>query len=198
MAKKASVDKKLLAKLVTETADRKPCAFCQREIDDEITYGKLYSIGNIQCHYFCVLLSCCLIQKGKDEQGLFGFLYPDILAEVERSKKHRCSYCGRGGATLGCCVSQCRKQFHLPCGRERNAVSLFFGNFKSYCAVHAPKQKIADDVMAKARVRMRADKNKSKGLVTKVENLEPEESLEDLGTISMKTLIESLNRQAFG
>lgn len=55
MAKKVSKDKKLLAKLVTETEDRKPCAFCQREIDDEITYGKLYSIGNIQCHYFCVV-----------------------------------------------------------------------------------------------------------------------------------------------
>lgn len=34
------------------------------------------------------LLSCCLVQKGKDEEGLFGFLYPDILVEVERSKKH--------------------------------------------------------------------------------------------------------------
>ncbi|KAL0858422.1 hypothetical protein ABMA27_012301 [Loxostege sticticalis] len=175
MAKKVSRDKKLLAKLVTETEDRKPCAFCQREIDDEITYGKLYSIGNIQCHYFCVLLSCCLIQKGKDEEGLFGFLYPDILAELERSKKHKCSYCGRDGATLGCSLSQCRKQFHLPCGRERNAVSLFYGNFKSFCQNHAPKQKVTEEVMAKAKVRMQADRKNAKAVVAKTD----EDKLDD-------------------
>ncbi|KAL4719146.1 hypothetical protein ACJJTC_018655, partial [Scirpophaga incertulas] len=159
MAKKGNkVTNKLVAKLVTENGV--PCSFCQRDVDDEITYGKLYSIGDIQCHYFCVLLSCCLIQKGKDIHGLFGFLYTDILAELERSKKHRCSYCGKEGATLGCSVSQCRKQFHLPCGRQRNAVSLFYGNYKSFCQLHAPKQNIPAPIMNKARVRMK-EKNKA-------------------------------------
>nr|XP_026483164.1 uncharacterized protein LOC113391417 [Vanessa tameamea] len=143
------------SRFLASIADKQaPCAFCQRMVDEETTYGKLYRIGDIHCHYFCVLLSCCLIQRGKDEDGLFGFLYPDILAEIERSKKHKCSYCSRDGATLGCSVSQCRKQFHLPCGREKQAVSLFYGNYKSFCKDHAPKQKIADAVMAKARVRM--------------------------------------------
>ncbi|CAH0404046.1 unnamed protein product [Chilo suppressalis] len=153
MARKVGKDRnRFLAKLVTE--NKAPCAFCKREIDDETTFGKLYAIGDIQCHYFCVLLSCCLVQKGKDEDGLFGFLYPDILAEVERSKKHRCSYCSKDGATLGCSISQCRKQFHLPCGREKNAVSLFYGNYKSFCQLHAPKQRIPDVIMSKAKVRM--------------------------------------------
>ncbi|XP_047543012.1 uncharacterized protein LOC125075333 [Vanessa atalanta] len=143
------------SRFLASLADKQaPCAFCRRMVDEETTYGKLYRIGDIHCHYFCVLLSCCLIQRGKDEDGLFGFLYPDILAEIERSKKHKCSYCSREGATLGCSVSQCRKQFHLPCGREKQAVSLFYGNYKSFCKDHAPKQKIADTVMAKARVRM--------------------------------------------
>ncbi|CAG4995347.1 unnamed protein product [Parnassius apollo] len=152
-SKKGGITKKhlLLAKLVT--GKKAPCVFCQRNVDDEIIYGKLYAIGDIQCHYFCVLLSCCLIQKGNDEDGLFGFLYPDIIAEVERSKKHKCSYCGRDGATLGCSVSQCRKQFHLPCGRERDAVSLFYGNYKTFCNKHAPKQKITDEIMAKVKLR---------------------------------------------
>lgn len=42
-----------LATLVTNKSI--PCAFCQREVDDEITCGKLYAIGDIQCHYFCVV-----------------------------------------------------------------------------------------------------------------------------------------------
>ncbi|CAK1592368.1 unnamed protein product [Parnassius mnemosyne] len=157
-SKKGGKTKKhlLLAKLVT--GKKAPCVFCQRNVDDEIIYGKLYAIGDIQCHYFCVLLSCCLVQKGNDEDGLFGFLYPDIIAEVERSKKHKCSYCGRDGATLGCSVSQCRKQFHLPCGRERDAVSLFYGNYKTYCHKHAPKQKINDEIMAKVKLRSLAQR----------------------------------------
>ncbi|XP_052748277.1 uncharacterized protein LOC113513170 [Galleria mellonella] len=150
--KVASRRTKVLAKLVTR--EKGPCVFCRDDVDDEIIYGKLYAIGDIKCHYFCVLLSCCLVQKGKDEEGLFGFLYPDILAEVERSKKHRCSYCGRDGASLGCSVSQCRKQFHLPCGRRRMAVSLFYGTYKSYCQNHAPKQIIAPNIMVNARIRM--------------------------------------------
>ncbi|KAJ8704908.1 hypothetical protein PYW08_012228 [Mythimna loreyi] len=157
--RKSSGKGKIVAKIVTEK--RLPCGFCQREVDDELTYGKLYAIGNIQCHYFCVLLSSCLVQKGRDEDGLFGFIYEDILTEIERAKKHRCSYCSRGGANLGCSVSQCRKQFHLPCGRERNAVSLFYGNYKSFCQSHAPKQNIPAVIMEKAKVRRISD-NKAK------------------------------------
>ncbi|KAM3955985.1 uncharacterized protein ACR2FA_010039 [Aphomia sociella] len=151
---------KLLAKLVDK--EKGACAICQQDVDDEIIYGKLYVIGDIKCHYFCVLLSCCLMQKGKDEEGLFGFLYPDILAEIERSKKHRCSYCSRVGATLGCCISQCRKQFHLPCGRSRNAVSLFYGSYKTYCQNHAPKQIVADNIMMNAKLRLEKDRKKKR------------------------------------
>lgn len=56
MASKKAVRAKqsqLLATLVTDK--RAPCAFCRHKVDDEITYGKLYAIGEIQCHYFCVV-----------------------------------------------------------------------------------------------------------------------------------------------
>ena len=53
--------KKFLAKLSDKQA---PCAFCNCLVNDETTYGKLYSIGDIHCHYFCVVsnFNClCLI-----------------------------------------------------------------------------------------------------------------------------------------
>lgn len=50
----------LLATLVTNK--RAPCAFCRREVDDEVTYGKLYAIGEIQCHYFCVVSTKLFIE----------------------------------------------------------------------------------------------------------------------------------------
>ncbi|CAH1642747.1 unnamed protein product [Spodoptera littoralis] len=161
MAPKKCNKNKIVAKLVT--GKREPCGFCQREVDDELTYGKLYAIGEIQCHYFCVLLSSCLIQRGRDVDGLFGFLYEDIIKEIQRAKKHKCSYCNRPGANLGCSVSQCKKQFHLPCGRERNAVSMFYGNYKSFCQAHAPKQNITPAIMENAKLRMKIDnRNKKK------------------------------------
>lgn len=51
--KRDKIKKKLLATLVTE--NRSPCIFCLRIVDDEVTYGKLYALGDIQCHYFCVV-----------------------------------------------------------------------------------------------------------------------------------------------
>lgn len=56
MAPRKSTSKsKIVAKIVT--GKKLPCGFCQREVDDELTYGKLYAIGDIQCHYFCVVSS---------------------------------------------------------------------------------------------------------------------------------------------
>ncbi|VVC98850.1 unnamed protein product, partial [Leptidea sinapis] len=95
--------KHLLAKIANEIA---PCAFCQREVDDELLYGKLYSFGDIHCHYFCVLLSCCLLQKGDDVDGLFGFLYPDVLVEIER----KMFLLPPGGSLTG--ISYCQQ--HAP------------------------------------------------------------------------------------
>ncbi|KOB76972.1 G2/M phase-specific E3 ubiquitin-protein ligase [Operophtera brumata] len=84
-------DSRYLAKIVTE--DRAPCAFCRREVDNEIT-------------------STCLA-GGRGTQSPFTM--------VATSKYP---------ATLGCSVGACRKQFHLPCGREKNAVSLYYGSYK--------------------------------------------------------------------
>ncbi|CAG4969845.1 unnamed protein product [Colias eurytheme] len=167
--------KHLLARVASKCA---PCAFCRREVDDEVIYGKLYVIGDIHVHYFCVLLSCCLIQKGKDEEGLFGFLYPDILEEIKRSKNHRCSYCNKEGATLGCSISQCRKQFHLPCGREKNAISMFHGNYKSFCWKHAPKQKVASNILDNIKER-KIKERKLKAIVGK-EEMKSEDIQQDM------------------
>lgn len=60
-----------LATLVTNK--RAPCAFCQRKVDDEITYGKLYAIGEIQCHYFCVV-STSFFQRLRCEPSIYNQL----------------------------------------------------------------------------------------------------------------------------
>lgn len=133
----------------------KSCLFCNSTIDDEVLYGNIYTIGAITCHYFCVLLSSCMVQSGSDEEGLFGFLEHDMLTELKRGKKLKCCYCKQNGATLACCASVCRKQFHLNCGRKNGVTSLFFGNFQSFCHKHTTTQVLPDELQHRVDVRMR-------------------------------------------
>ena len=64
--------------------------------------GKLYEIKteklDITIHYFCLLFAYNGSQKGTDEQGLFGFLVPDIMEQIAKASKQQCYYCGEKGA----------------------------------------------------------------------------------------------------
>ncbi|GBP65682.1 hypothetical protein EVAR_98395_1 [Eumeta japonica] len=97
--------------------------------------------------------------------------------------KEKCSYCSRGGATLGCNISQCKKQFHLPCGREHNAVSLFHGNYKSFCGKHAPKQKIPAEIMIKANQRVQFENRLKKKKIGGNRETSENEELEEIACV---------------
>ncbi|CAK9797254.1 G2/M phase-specific E3 ubiquitin-protein ligase [Anthophora plagiata] len=89
-----------------------------------------------------VLLSSNMEQRGNDNQGILGFMIVDIKKEILRGKKLSCSYCKKKGATLGCCNTKCKKIFHYPCGLRAGTLNQFFGEFRSFCVKHRPKQKI--------------------------------------------------------
>ncbi|PSN36951.1 hypothetical protein C0J52_15884 [Blattella germanica] len=119
------------------------CQFCNQSEDNELLYGKFYQLGtDIITHYYCLLLSSNMEQNGRDNEGILGFLRADILKELKRGRRLACAYCRLTGATLACCVSKCKKVFHLPCGRKAGSLHQFYGEFKSYCATHRPIQKI--------------------------------------------------------
>ncbi|KAK7863552.1 hypothetical protein R5R35_011177 [Gryllus longicercus] len=123
------------------------CCFCLTTYEDEALYGKFYKIEEITTHYFCLLLSSKVQQRGSDNEGILGFLPMDIRNEVKRGKKLTCIYCGKRGATLSCHYSKCRSHFHLPCGRSRDTFHEFFGEFKSFCCRHRKTQRIKGDVL---------------------------------------------------
>ncbi|KAG7207936.1 hypothetical protein KM043_009524 [Ampulex compressa] len=122
------------------------CCLCGLSEKDELQYGKIYEHSGIVIHYYCLLLSSNMEQKGNDDEGILGFLAEDIQKEIRRGKKLVCSYCKRNGATLGCCNTKCKKIFHFPCGLQAGSLSQFFGEFRSYCQNHRPKQEIDDHV----------------------------------------------------
>ncbi|XP_034937856.1 probable inactive serine/threonine-protein kinase scy2 [Chelonus insularis] len=125
-----------------EFTNKKTCVFCNISDDDELKYGKIYEYENIVTHYYCLLLSSNMQQRGRDEDGILGFLPEDIHKELNRGRRLSCSFCKKKGATLGCVNRKCKKVFHYPCGIKANTLHQFFGQFKSFCATHRPKQNI--------------------------------------------------------
>ncbi|XP_030069546.1 G2/M phase-specific E3 ubiquitin-protein ligase [Microcaecilia unicolor] len=119
-----------------------PCVFCQRKDDCPEKYGekKTYNEHNITLHYYCLLMSSGIWQRGEEDEGIYGFLVEDIRKEVSRAKRMTCTVCKKKGASIGCVKSRCKRSYHFPCGVERECIFQFTGNFGSYCWDHRPVQ----------------------------------------------------------
>ncbi|XP_061677103.1 G2/M phase-specific E3 ubiquitin-protein ligase [Syngnathoides biaculeatus] len=118
------------------------CLLCRNAEDDPALFGdKITRAEDKICvHYFCLLTSCGVYQRGEDGEGVLGFLVDDIKQESRRSSRLTCCACKKKGACVGCNVKSCRKTVHFPCGRKSGFVSQFAENFPSYCPDHSPLQ----------------------------------------------------------
>ncbi|CAE1309802.1 G2H3 [Acanthosepion pharaonis] len=95
----------------------------------------------ITVHYFCMLFSSGLSQRGKtEEDGIYGFLPSDIGKEKTRGARLKCTFCRKNGATIGCVVKNCRKVFHFGCGQKAGALNQYFDSYRSFCTSHRPRQ----------------------------------------------------------
>ena len=117
------------------------CGFCQRgfisEKEHPLEGGKLYSVqtvgGTIYVHYFCILFCAKAKQSGLDSEGLFGFYGSEVVKQLQEKSKKICKYCGKGGASAGCCRKHCQTNMHFTCGVEVGATFQFFGNMWVHC-----------------------------------------------------------------
>ncbi|XP_045143889.1 G2/M phase-specific E3 ubiquitin-protein ligase isoform X1 [Echinops telfairi] len=120
------------------------CVFCRKNDDCPNEYGekKTNEKWNLTVHYYCLLMSSGIWQRGKEEEGVYGFLIEDIRKEVNRASKLKCSVCKKNGASIGCVAPRCKRSYHFPCGLQRECIFQFTGNFKSFCWHHRPVQVI--------------------------------------------------------
>ena len=111
------------------------CDFCQSDTAI-LTCDLLYRLEDITAHYFCLLFSSGLGQRGEDCDGIRGFLASDIRRELRRGARLKCVFCKKKGATVGCAEAACKKSYHLNCGARHDCLMQFFGQFKSLCSRH--------------------------------------------------------------
>ncbi|GAB0208563.1 PHD finger protein 7-like [Grus japonensis] len=118
------------------------CGLCRRGDCDPEIFGQLCRQNRLLIHENCLYHASRLMQRGADEEGFYGFLFPDIRQELKRVAQKRCCICRLQGASVTCKSRRCRRTFHFPCGSERGCISQFFGEFKSFCWKHRPVQRV--------------------------------------------------------
>ncbi|XP_016502913.2 protein BREAST CANCER SUSCEPTIBILITY 1 homolog [Nicotiana tabacum] len=61
----------------------------------------------------------------------------NLDAELKRSRRITCFFCGVKGAALGCYETSCRKSFHVPCAKLTPECRWDYDNFVMLCPLHA-------------------------------------------------------------
>uniref|UniRef100_A0A1B0GBR7 PHD-type domain-containing protein n=1 Tax=Glossina morsitans morsitans TaxID=37546 RepID=A0A1B0GBR7_GLOMM len=112
------------------------CNLCKQtsciEGDDVILFGIWLTKHDLTVHYYCLLLSTYLAQRGaNDTAGLLGFLLRDIRREIAAAAERICIYCSKSSASIYC--RSCKVCFHLICGNANQCISHFTEDFHSYC-----------------------------------------------------------------
>ncbi|XP_047200795.1 G2/M phase-specific E3 ubiquitin-protein ligase isoform X4 [Girardinichthys multiradiatus] len=123
------------------------CVLCRCSDDDPAMFGEKVTVKEhkFSVHYFCLLTSCGVYQRGEENEGVFGFLLDDINQEIRRAARLTCFGCKKKGACIGCNVRSCRKVVHFPCGRKQKFITQFSEMFPSYCQDHSPTQTLCVD-----------------------------------------------------
>lgn len=81
-------------------------------------------------------------QNGEDDEGIGGFLVPDIRYLIKSHTKTKCMYCRKTGASVRCFGEKCNRYFHVICGVKNNCLNQFEDPFRSFCHLHV---KIEED-----------------------------------------------------
>ncbi|XP_070984324.1 G2/M phase-specific E3 ubiquitin-protein ligase-like [Oncorhynchus clarkii lewisi] len=120
------------------------CALCKCSENCPDKYGEKITLKSqeLTVHYFCLLMSSGVYQRGEENEGIYGFLVDDIKQEVRRSSRLKCAVCKKNGASVGCYVKSCQKKVHFPCGKQHQFIFQFTDLFPSYCKDHSPSQSL--------------------------------------------------------
>uniref|UniRef100_A0A8C0JJK0 PHD finger protein 7 n=1 Tax=Canis lupus dingo TaxID=286419 RepID=A0A8C0JJK0_CANLU len=70
-------------------SSRPVCRLCLREPGDPEKLGEFLQKDNLSVHYFCLILSSKLPQRGQSNRGFHGFLPEDIKKEAARASRKK-------------------------------------------------------------------------------------------------------------
>ncbi|CAH8455222.1 unnamed protein product [Schistosoma turkestanicum] len=121
------------------------CIFCT-EVGEYPLLGPIIEKNGLKVHTNCIFAASGLSQTNAEDESpddfIVGFPISSILSEVKRGRSLKCSVCRLPGACVGCVINTCHTTFHLPCLIKAQGVTIFEGNFPSYCRRHTRRQNL--------------------------------------------------------
>ncbi|EME29801.1 Histone-lysine N-methyltransferase trr [Galdieria sulphuraria] len=131
--------------------DYRFCAFCKLQ---QTSLGRLLPIFDDSAperirwvHSQCALFAA---ETFEDNTGNIH----RVTNALSRSQRARCFSCKQPGATVGCCMSRCQRNYHLPCSIRTSGK---FVNEKFYCSEHAKKLKASSEAIKSCPVSVEGD-----------------------------------------
>ncbi|XP_061026574.1 histone-lysine N-methyltransferase SETDB2 isoform X4 [Eubalaena glacialis] len=128
---------------VAEKLQKRICALCPKDLECSVLY--FAQSENIAAHENCLLYSSALVEC-EDHDPLNrdrNFDVESVKKEIKRGRKLKCTYCGKAGATVGCDLKSCLKNYHFFCAKNDHAVLQADGSegtYKVLCQQHADPQ----------------------------------------------------------
>lgn len=128
---------------IIEKMEKRTCALCPEGHE----WSQIYfsPSGNIVAHENCLLYSSGLVEcETLDLRNTIrNFDVKSVKKEIWRGRRLKCSFCNKGGATVGCDLWFCKKSYHYVCAKKDQAILQVDGNhgtYKLFCPEHSPEQ----------------------------------------------------------
>nr|XP_031322280.1 PHD finger protein 11 isoform X3 [Camelus dromedarius] len=128
---------------VAEKLQKRRCALCPKDFECSVLY--FAQSENIAAHENCLLYSSALVEC-EDHDSYNDGRHFDVLSvkkEINRGRKLKCTFCGERGATVGCDLRSCAKNYHFFCAKSDRAAlqtDESQGIYKVFCQQHADTQ----------------------------------------------------------
>nr|XP_006063635.1 PHD finger protein 11 isoform X1 [Bubalus bubalis] len=129
---------------VAERLQKRICALCPKDLECSVLY--FAQSENIAAHENCLLYSSALVEceDYDPSNNDRNFDVESVKKEIKRGRKLKCTFCGKKGATVGCDLKSCFKNYHFFCAKNDHAVLQVDGRtgiYKVFCQQHADSQK---------------------------------------------------------
>uniref|UniRef100_A0A8C2SW05 RING-type domain-containing protein n=1 Tax=Coturnix japonica TaxID=93934 RepID=A0A8C2SW05_COTJA len=107
------------------------CMLCGRADVDPNICGHMIHQSGIHVHWLCLVSS-----------PMGSFLITARGAPFLPILRRPCSFPSYRslGATIACAERGCERSFHLPCAQDGECITQFFGQRRSFCSEHRPRQ----------------------------------------------------------
>ncbi|KAJ4754588.1 Protein BREAST CANCER SUSCEPTIBILITY 1-like protein [Rhynchospora pubera] len=117
------------------------CAFCRSADITEVSGEMVHYLNGVptdpdHCKDSAIVHSHKNCLEWAPDVYFEGDMAVNLVAELARSKRIKCSCCGIKGAALGCLESSCRKSFHFTCAKLVPECRWDNENFVMLCPLH--------------------------------------------------------------